>query len=344
VIANGLPGAQQVDAPGSPATVEIVDRQGRVHAKATFQPPPAPKIGNAAPLMQSPVRVAAGAAYFADSTGAIRKLAPDGKVSPVATFPLTNSQQELTYAVSPDGAHVMAIVLSTPPLHSPPPQTLSDPLFVEGGHWTLAVETADAGGATTTTLRRDLGTTPAPTLIVGWDAGGPLATLNSGLGTQGVPLSAHFFGPDLGGAPLVHLAPDGTHLDRVGGSDCLAVDSVANGTVLCGSYSAPQFVVRSSSGTAMWQASLPSDAGSYAPWLSPDANAIAVQGQLITRAGVASAPGSGGSAQSQLIALGWLDSHTIVEATQSAQLSLYGAQGFTKVRDLGIVGIFEGVL
>lgn len=340
MIANGLPGVQQVDAPGSPATVEIVDRQGQVHAKATFQPPPAPKIGNAAALMQSPVRVAAGAAYFADSTGAIRKLTPDGTVSPVASFPLTNSQQELNYAVSPDGKHLMAIVLSTPPLHSPPPQSLADPLFVEGGHWTLAVQIADSGGVTTTTFQRDLGTAdPAPTLIVGWDAGGPLATLNSILGAQAVPLSAHFFGPGLGGAPLVHLAPDGTHLDRVGGAGCLAVDAVADGTVLCGSDSAPQFAVRSASGAMIWQASLPSGAGSYyAPWLSPDANAIAVQGQLITRAGVASARGA------QLIALGWLDSHTIVEATQSAQLSLYEAQGFAKVRDLGIRGLFEGVL
>jgi len=104
VIATALPGPQLVSsAPGTPTSVEIVDSTGHVHAQTTFQPPPAPMIGNAAALLQSPVRTAAGAAYFADSTGQIRKLTPDGTVSMVAKFPLTSTQQELSYAVSPDG-------------------------------------------------------------------------------------------------------------------------------------------------------------------------------------------------------------------------------------------------
>jgi len=209
----------------------------------------------------------------------------------------------------------------------------------------LDVETADPGGRTTITLHRDLGSVyPQPTLIVGWDAKGPLATLNSGLGAQAPPLSAHFFGQDLGGAPLIHLSSDGTHLDRIGGSDCLAVDEIADGTVVCGSYDSQQFSVRNSTGATLWQATLPSDVGDEGPWLSPDGNAIAVRGFVLTPGRVASAPRLNGASQPELFALGWLDTNTVVEATLSAQLSLYNAHGLTLVRELGASGIFEGVL
>src|ERR1700681_3638873 len=152
-IATGLPGGQLVNSnpPPGHATVKIVDGTGRVYAEASFVPPPAPAIGNAEALLQSPVRTAVGAVFYADSTGAVHRLKADGSTSVVATFPLTNAQQALSYAVSPDGAHLIALVLSTPPLHNPPAQTLGDPLFQDGGHWTLKLATADAGGATTTT-------------------------------------------------------------------------------------------------------------------------------------------------------------------------------------------------
>jgi len=339
-IATGLPGAQLVNSYPLPAqaSVKIVDANGRVHAQASFAPPPAPNIGNAAPLLQSPVRAAGGAVFYADSTGAVHELKADGSTSVVATFPLTSAQQELSYAVSPDGAHLIAIVLSTPPLHDPPPQTLGDPIYQAGGHWTLKLETADAGGGTTTTFQRDFGTSyPSPTQIVGWDQKGPLATLTTPLGAQQAPPSAHLFGT------LVHLAPDGTHLDALGGSNCSAVDEISDGTVIC-DQDWQQFSVRSSSGATLWQATLPSDNYYFGLWLSPDANAVAVQGIVVTRTNVASAARQNSGGQSQLVALGWLDSSTVIEATPSGQLSLYEALGLTKIRDLGVTGIFEGLL
>ena len=142
-VASGVPGAQLVNfypLPGT-ATVKIVDARGGVHASASFVPPPAPLIGPAAALLQSPVRTAGGAVFYADNTGVIHKLLPDGSTSVVATFPLTSPQQELTYAVSPDGAHLMAIVLTLPPVHNPPPRSLGDPLYQEGAQWSLKVET-----------------------------------------------------------------------------------------------------------------------------------------------------------------------------------------------------------
>ena len=344
VVVSGLPAGQLINSnpsSGAQATVEIVGPDGRVRAQASFAPPPAPVIGNAEPLLQSPVRTAGGSVFYADSTGAVHRLRPDGSNSVVATFPLTNAQQELSYAVSPDGAHLIAIVLSTPPLHNPPAQTLGDPLFQDGGHWTLKLATADAGGATTTTLQRDLGTAyPAATQIVGWDNKGPLATLNTNLGAQQAPLSAHLFG-----APLIHLAADGTHLDVIGGPNCDAIDEISNGTVICSLNAPLQFAVRSSTGTTLWQASVPSDNNYYfGMWLSPEASAVAVQGLVVTSAGVVSVGPQAASGPSQLTALGWLDANTVVEATPAGQLSLYEAHGLTKIRDLGVSGIFEGVI
>lgn len=344
VIVSSLPGGQLINSNSSPATqatVEIVGPDGRVRAQASFTPPPAPVIGNAEPLLQSPVRAAAGSVFYADSTGAVHRLRPDRSSSVVATFPLTSAQQELSYAVSPDGAHLIALVLSTPPLHNPLPQTLGDPLFQDGGHWTLKLATADVGGATTTTLQRDLGTAyPSATQIVGWDNKGPLATLNTNLGAQQAPLSAHLFG-----TPLIHLAADGTHLDVIGGPNCGATDVISNGTVICTVNAPDSFAVRTSTGATLWQSSVPSDNNYYyGLWLSPDADAVAVQGLVVTPAGVVSVGPQATSGPSQLTALGWLDAHTVVEATSTGQLSLYEAHGLTKIRDLGVSGIFEGLI
>lgn len=340
-IATGLPGAQLAGeyVHGGQATVSILDASGHVHATASFQPPPEPALCPCRDLLQSPVRTAAGAVFYADSAGVVHMLKPDGLTSVVATFALTDAQQELTYAVSPDGAHLIAIVISTPPLHKPPPQTLGDPLFQEGGHWTLKLETADAGGSTTTTLQRDLGTAfPNPTEIVGWDKNGPLATLTTQMGAQQAPPSGHLFGT------LIHLAPDGTHLDALGGKDCAAVDNLFDGTVVCDADWS-HFSVRSSNGAILWQAGLPSDNYYNGLWLSPDANSIAVQSLVVTRASVASAARQTKGGGSQMIALGWLDASTVVEANSSSgQLSLYEARGLTKIRDLGSSGIFEGLL
>jgi hypothetical protein len=340
-VASGLPGGQLVNFYPVPtsATVKIVDANGKVHASEMFVPPPAPLIGPAAALLQSPVRTAAGAVFYADSAGAVHKLTPDGATSVVATFPLTSPQQELTYAVSPDGAHLLAIVVSLPPVHNPPPQTLGDPLYETGGRWSVKVQTADSGGPTTTTFQRDLGTTyPQLTEIVGWDNRGPLATLSTQLGAQQSPPSAHIFGK------LIHIAPDGTHLEAIGGTDCTAVDELADGTVLCDS-DWQSFSVRTSAGAVLWQRSLPSQEYYFGLWLSPDGNAVAAQNIVVTASSVASTARQAAGTSSGLVAVGWLNVSTVVEADQqSGQLSLYFANGMVKLRDLGVSGIFEGLL
>ena len=340
-VASGLPGLHLVNFYPLPAsaTVKIVDASGKVYASATFVPPPAPLIGGVVALLQSPVRTATGAVFYADNTGAVHKMTSDGSTSVIATFPLTSPQQELTYAVSPDGAHLIAIVVSLPPVHNPPPQTLGDPYYQAGGRWSVKVQTADSGGPTTTTFERDLGTTlPQLTEIVGWDNKGPLATLSTLLGVQQAPPSAHIFGK------LIHIAPDGTHLEAIGGADCTAVDELADGTVLCDS-DWQSFSVRTSAGAILWQRGLPSQDYYFGLWLSPDGNAVAAQNIVLRASSIASTARQAAGASSGLVAVGWLNVSTVVEADQqSGQLSLYAANGMVKLRDLGVSGIFAGLL
>lgn len=297
----------------SSMSLRFVDARGRVKASTQFAPPPRPAYGPCADLLQPPVRVARGAAYFADSSGAVRRMAPDGTITAVTAFPLANKQQALSFAVSPDGSQLIAIILSTPPLHNPPPQTLGDPLF-DPGTWSLDLETAVAGGTAAVVLHRNLSSLPpSPTVITGWDQSGPTATLNTAICTQNVVPSTTYNGT------LIHLALDGTHLDRIGGADCNAWDELADGTVLCGANNWQAFSVRRNNGDVVW-----SRAGSdlWDVRLSPDGNGVATGGGAVFLRDTAHAASStrlGGTAGR---ILGWADAGRVVTITGDRQLGI----------------------
>ncbi|MDQ6710226.1 MAG: hypothetical protein M3Z11_06675, partial [Candidatus Dormibacteraeota bacterium] len=95
--------------------VAIVGLDGVARAKADFTPRALPVVGNAAPLLQPEARVSGGRVFYADGAGIVRELTRSG-VKPVATFPL-KAQQEISFGVSPDGAHLEASRYSYPPLN-----------------------------------------------------------------------------------------------------------------------------------------------------------------------------------------------------------------------------------
>lgn len=298
-------------------TVRLVDANGRVRASTQFAPPPLPAISNCADVVQLPVRVADGAVYFADSSGLVRRFSVDGAITNVATFKLTSKQQALSFAVSPDGKQLIAIVLSTPPLHNPPPQTLGDPLFGPGT-WSLDLETAMAGGTTTLALHRDLGTSvPSPTVITGWDEFGPTATLNSWICTQSGLPSYRYTGT------LVHLALDGTHLDQIGGADCHAWDELLDGTVLCGGVDWLSFSVRQKNGDVLWSRS---DIAGDDVKMAPDGNGVASAGAVYLRnsSHVASF-GRQTAPEPPFQILGWADSGHVVTIANDGRLGLADA-------------------
>src|SRR5690348_5219218 len=314
-----------VDA-GSTMTVRLVDEKGRVTAAAGFTPPSQPAFSNCADLLQPPVRVANGAVFYADSAGVVRRLAVDGTVSDVTTFKLTSKQQALSFAVSPDGNELIAIVLSTPPLHVPPPQSLSNPLCAPGT-WSIDLEIATAGGAATVVLHKDLGSAfPRPTVITGWDAFGPTATLNSDICTQAALPSATYNGT------LIHLAPDGTHMEQIGGSGCLAWDELVVGTVLCGANDGQSFSVRRRNGDVLW-----SRTGSplYDVKLSTDGNGVSAGGAIYLR-DTDQPASSARTASPPARILGWADSRDVVTLSNDGRLGLAAARNPLTVVDLGL--------
>jgi hypothetical protein len=290
--------------------------------------------------------------FYADAQGVIHRLSPDGQAAIVATFPITDgSRQELSFAVSPDGRDLVASVLTTPPHRDP--RYFGDSVFVEGGHWTLELFRAGAGGAAVSTFSHDLGaqvTPPAPMVVVGWDRHGPLATLNTVLATQGAPASLRF-----AGSALVHIGPDGTPQDHLGGQACQPLDELPDSTTLCSAGTAVRaYEVRDAAGTELWQRDLTAVDWLY-PYLSPDASAIAASAAVLTKSGSTIALGAPPVQSSvgmvgQFRAEGWLDDHTVIGAvTQAPDLKLGNLQVVdvahpTELHQLPFDGNFIGVL
>ncbi|HEY4026374.1 MAG TPA: hypothetical protein VGO86_08075, partial [Candidatus Dormibacteraeota bacterium] len=118
----------------------------------------------AAALTQPVARTANGRVYYLDATGRVRSLSPDGAVSDVITLPFSSqisqagrSDQELAFAVSPDGRQLIASVLTLPRTTSVDPERLSavrDP----NGHWFVDLFSAVVGGTVQRLSHQDLGT------------------------------------------------------------------------------------------------------------------------------------------------------------------------------------------
>src|SRR5579859_2485574 len=94
-----------------PATLKVLTRDGKDVASVDFQAPGVPIVGNAESIMPPLIRVQAGGAYFLDASGDIRRLGRDGKVQAVTRLPILGRRQFVSFAVSPDGATVLASIL-----------------------------------------------------------------------------------------------------------------------------------------------------------------------------------------------------------------------------------------
>ena len=303
----------------NPAYIVMLTANGQAIASTNFDAPATPPAQGCQSVTLPAVRVAAGAAYFADSAGAIHRLAPDDSITQVATFPISASSF-LSFAVSPDGRKLIAIVITSPPS--------------VGGHYSLDLEEADAGAPTRKVLHKDLGAVllPGPTLIAGWDDGGPVATLNSNLCIQNDAPSTEYFG-----RPLIHLAADGTHLDEVGGSGCfLPVDELANGTVVCVGSDGSSFTIRNRGGGILWQAAL--DGVPIDPHVSPDGGALVVEASDVElfRVGAQQAVSLTQTTNSPFIPLGWFgNDYLVVVYNAGTRLGLISMNNLNGVINIG---------
>src|SRR5262249_26660162 len=73
---------------GGKSVLTIADVSGHTLAQATFDSMPRPLIANAGDILPTSVRVAAGAAYYAEPTRKIHRLRPPRAQTPVPAFSL----------------------------------------------------------------------------------------------------------------------------------------------------------------------------------------------------------------------------------------------------------------
>ena len=325
--------------------VAIVRLDGTAKAKARFDARQLPKIGNALPLPQPEARVAARKVYFADASGVIRSLAVDGTVANVTAIPLTSGQQILTFAVSPDGTEVMAAVFSFPPVRNPPPQSPIDSPFGPGDY-TLQVWTAKVGQNPTSLVKRSWpqsGGIPRDVLeVVGWSREGPLATIDSVLGTQQGSLGRVMFGH------VAHLDTAGRPGPPLGGYSCDAWSVLPDETVLCDDDGGlHNFSVRDKDGRVRYRFQSPGDQPYLDLTMSPDGSRVAYlanggQSAVIDRNGktVKLVP--------NFKPQGWLNTSTLVGVVQTplgeGNMALVRLDRPTVLQDLGFHGFFVGAV
>lgn len=335
----------------------IVGTDGHVFARASFTPPPTAVVGCEGQYVTTPVRVAAGAIYYLDNTGLVRRLKPSGAIDDVAHFPIHTSQQLMWLAVSPDGAKLMAAVMVYPPLSSSWDPTKGCPSRDQGPiHEEL--DLATAGGSPMTLSDQ---TDPRQIMSLGgWDTNGPVAIPDTRIAYIGYIQGTQWSGK------AAHLDAQGHTIGSpIGGADCEPFfGETADGHLIC--YDAKQPTVRDSSGQILWRLKAldPNDEFTYgAVALSPDASHVAFRlnshccftfdsSVIRSRDGVRIGLGSKFDPQ------GWLDNQTVIGAQGSVQPTCSGCPADFKpstlgtlnlsnpqaITDLGVSGQFLGIV
>jgi len=248
----------------APDTVLLVKRDGTVVAKTTFKPAVRPLYTNAATILPPQVQVAAGAAFYIDGDGVVRRLDRVGKVATVASFTTTEPQHMTSFAVSPDGSKLMATVLTFGTKGPDISQPTIGPSYDN-------LELAVSGGPAQVLSHTTLAPTTGHFMVVGWDQQGPLAGTAILTATQN-PLPEGWL------SPLYHLNMAGDTTDRLGGSDCIVSQVAQGGNVLCAgsAFEGRAAQVRAGSGGAFY--SLPSDSAAYdSAAISPTGDRVALR-------------------------------------------------------------------
>ena len=317
-------------------TLAIAGLDGYARAKTTFTPLPFPYVGCAGPIVPLSAHVAAGRVYFADGTGAIRSLSPNGQLVQVTKFPLTSTQQMLSFAVSPDGAKLLATIFTFPPAPPSPAACTGSSVFAPGS-FTLDVYAADSGAPSTLLYHQDLGTAiPANVMeLVGWDQAGPFGTDPSVLATQGGG-PAHYYGT------TVHIdATTGKVVQSISDQSCMVWDIAATGDFVCSDTSSGDISVRRPDRSEIWHFKAQANAGFYYEFLAPDEQHVVGVGSATV---VVGRDGSNVAVAPSFFHDGWLDSQTLVGGGFNRNFSYVSLAAPGNVVDIGFAGLFIGTV
>jgi hypothetical protein len=377
VAACGQPQGNPSSSSGSPATsqllfavleangttnpstynaVAIVGLDGYARAKATFTPMPVPNLGCMGAILPQSAHVAAGKVYFADAKGVVRSLGIDGKVATVATFPMTSSQQMLSFAVSPDGSRLLGTVYTIP----------TKPLACDGlapaAAFAFDAYSAPAGG-TSTLVSHQTWTKPQNVMALsGWDSVGPVGTYPTVWASQGGGP-----GSTLGVKVRVDASTIKPGAALADPASCQVWDSITSGAFVCmsdgvmtGGGTADQRVsqpvsIRNADGTEAWRFTMTAQNGPFGPSLAPDGQHVMIccndlnlsdsHELVIGRDGtqVNLAKGFGAS--------GWLDSTTMVGwvsltplSQEPAPMAYVASNAPSTAVSMGFAGLFVGTV
>ena len=327
-------------------TVAIAGLDGYARARTTFTPLTAPYVGCLGPLFAPQAHTAAGQAFFIDGKGVVRSLGVDKSVTTVATFSI-GTQQEASFAVSPDGKHLLGTILTLPPRASS-----GDPCSAAGtgfapGNWSEDVYAADAGASARSISHRTWPQSQPENILslVGWDALGPLATFPSSYGTQGGgPIREGWYGN------VVRVDPtSGTITRPLGTNDCFVGDVSADGHYVCAESDGIH--VFNPDGTADWKFATPTNEGLALPLLAPDLQRVEALGPAVLGRDGSNLPighpRNGGTVSAGFYCTGWLDNQTLIGLTPVSgtdQVAVVHLSAPSQIVNLGFRGTFVGVV
>ena len=296
------------------------------------------------PWLPPSAHIAAGKVYFADGTGRIRSLDAAGKLTDLAAIPFSRTQQMLSFAVSPDGASLMAAVFTLPPkLAATDP--CSGTWFFAPGSFTLDAYSGPTDGPVRL-LYHDvlsIGSSQAEfdvTAFVGWDAQGPLVTdptyWQGGGEGDGILVPGVFARVDAQSGRVSQPLENNPQ-------SCLVATVGARGDYACLTGAIPAYTlsVRRPDHSELWAFThLPGYAG--IPYLSPSERSAAftvpselTKGLVVTPAGaVVSVPAQ---------PLGWLGDQFVIGSNRS-HLVYVALTAPNIAVDLGITGVFVGMI
>jgi hypothetical protein len=314
----------------SPDTVVIVGLDGYARAKAPFTRVQLPYVGCAAAVAPPQAYAVGNRIYFLDGNGVVRYLDTKGNLVQVARFPHTDAQQEVSFAVSPDGRHLLGTVLTLPP--KPSANSCANGVDFAPGDFTLDVYAVDAGQAPRRVNHQTFAQANAVSAIVsfiGWDTTGPIATNPTAVGTQGGG-PTHWFGHPVRTDLAGKVAGD------LGGTGCNATDDLPDGTVACALESSTS--VRRADGTEIWHAAQQLLGGR----LSPDAQHVVGfgdKGQVAV-----AADGSVANLFGEFFVNGWLDNATVIGNFVGGEVGIQKIAPLGQGKGQGFQATFVGVV
>ena len=320
-------------------TVAIAGLDGYARAKTTFSPLTPPYVGCVGPLFPPQGYTAARRVYFIDGKGVVRSLGTDRAVSRVTAFPI-GSQQEASFAVSPDGRHLLGAILTLPPRPSGSSPCSGSGTGFAPGDWSEDVYSAEAGGTPHLISHRQWPQDQADNVLelVGWVSSGPIATFPASIGTQGGgPIREGWYGP------VVEIDQASGRVSRTLGSpECFVRDVIEDGSYACFENTAtPAIAVHNRDDSLSWRAHGNLDL--YVPLLAPDRNKVAAQGAVLGRDGSQIQLGLPGA---DFFSTGWLDNLTVIGwfGPQPNHLGFVRTATPSRIEDLGFEGTFVGSL